>query len=413
MRHERLLALLLTLHGVAGGAPLPTSAASPCAQSVLEDDTLQTGSDAFEWGGVAEARLLMLRPEGLGSSELRHGVLRLNVAQPLSSSSRLVAQAQAEWLDASEASALALVPSALAQIDRALPLVYSRDRATRRYNLGWDWLYWQRSGAAGRITLGRQPIATSIGKIWSPADTLAPFHPSDLERLYKPGVDALQLAAYVAEGSTLNGIVSVRRVEGELQWKWQQRLELDRPWGKAALMLGGRHGQRIAGAALQVNDVVGSDLYGELLWHRAASPAPVLQDRQREGLRAILGASRHLASDTTATLEYFRQSDGQSDPAHYVDHARSAAATDLPFMGMGRHYLGFSLNTQLHPLLALDAIVLANLSDHSASATAALAYTPLPNLKLRASLALPIAGRPTSEYRSAGAALQVGLQSFF
>ncbi len=386
--------------------------AASATSTAADELTLPGEAAASRWGGVAEARHIALQPNGDHTARVRQGLFRLTFEHGFAAGPSLTAHAEAQALHASDAQTLQRLPQAGVSADRALRLDKQRRRPRDLQSLGFDWLYLQGGWPTGRYTVGRQPINPSIGRLWSPVDLFAPFHPDDLERLYKPGVDAAQLALFAAERLALTTIASADRRDGRVRWHWQQRAELETAWGKSFVLLGGRTAQRLFGAGLQVNDVAGNDVYAELLWHRGAQALGAAGER-RAGARAVIGASRKLAANTLGTLELFHQSRGARDTADYDEFVRGASGVDLPFIGVGRHYAGLSVAARPHPLFGVDLLLLANLGDGSAAATVALEHTPLPDLKLRATLSLPAAGSPASEYRRAGRALQLGLQWFF
>lgn len=395
-------------------AALPAMAAAAAGDELLSDST---SSAEARWGGVAEWRSVVLRSTDEASVRVHQGVLRLTYERSFGSGPQLAAHAQWQQLHASDAQTLQRLQQAGPVADRSLRLTHTRRSARSDQTLGFDWLYLQGNWRHGRYAVGRQPINPSIGRLWSPADLFAPFHPNDLERLYKPGVDAAQGTYFIAEHLALTSIASTaRRDDGSIRWNWQQRVELEAAWGKSFVLAGGRSAQKVLGVGGQVNDVAGNDLYAELLWHRGPNALPNMLprvDERRTGVRALFGASRKLATNTLGSFELFHQSLGTPNPSLYDIYAQRAAGIDLPAMGVGRWYAGMSVSARPHPLIGLDLLLLANLDDRSSSATAAFEYTPLPNLKLRSTLSTPLSGAAVSEYRSQGLTLQLGLQWFY
>ena len=395
-----------TLAAVLAWGPL-TLAAMPGG---FDADALDA-APPWSLGGVAQGRILHVREAQRSALSLLQSNLRLQLEQGEGAGPRLVAHAEAEQLQALGDATLPGFVSAPLSADRVAPLTRTRQGSRQHSRLGLDWLYLQGTGqgaSAGlRYTLGRQPIAHSLGRLWSPVDTFAPFHPADLERLYKPGVDAAQLSLALPDDLEWSSVASAQRYGAssaqDWHWNWQHRLKADVRWGKLAVQLGQRQALQLLGLGLQVNDLLGSDWYAESLWHRSRDGA-----EPRQGTRSVIGLSRRLGQDISGTLELFHQTRAGASAS-----LLGAAPLDLPSMGPGRSYLGLAINAQPEPRLGLDLLWLANLSDHSSALTAALAYTPLPDLKLRLSLSLPASGGALSEYRSAGQLLQLGLQWFF
>ncbi len=399
--HGSVLALIL----------MPACIVAGAAEDWQADES--SGAAATRVGGVAELRGIALQAPGGSTETVHQEVLRLTLEHAFEQGPKLTAHAQWQHLGASDAQTLEQLQRAAPAADRLMRLTHRRERPRSAHTLEFDWLYLQGKWRHGSYTVGRQPINPSIGRLWSPVDVFAPFSPNDLERLYKPGVDAVQLAVYAAEKLVLTSIASSeRRGSGAVRLNWQQRAELEASWGKSFLLVGERRAQRIAGIGGQLNDIAGGDLYGEMLWHRGPQALPGA-DGPRSGVRGLVGASRKLAANTVGTVELFHQSRGTDDPAQYDAFAQRAPNVDLPYMGVGRNYAGFSVAARPHPLIGLDLLLLANLGDRSAAATAAVEYTPLPDLKLRAALSLPVTGAAQSEYRRQGRTLQLGLQWFY
>lgn len=394
----------------------PDRTAAQAATAVPVDDTAPgqaASSAASRWGGVAQWRSIELRPGAQPSARVHEAVLRLTYEHAFEAGPSLTAHAQWQRLHASSASIQQQLRQAASVADRALRLTSQQVDGSGEQTFGFDWLYLQGNWKHGRYAVGRQPINLAIGRLWSPTDLFAPFLPNDLERLYKPGVDAAQLAFFASEGLELTLIASGERRDGaSTRLNWQQRVDLQAPWGKAFALVGRRDAQQLLGMGGQVNNLGGNDVYAELLWHRGplALPGSV---GARGGTRALIGASRKLAADTVGNLEFFHQSRGTANPMEYDAFTQRAAGIDLPSIGVGRYYAGASVTAQPHPLVGLNLLLLANLDDHSTAATAAIEYTPLPDLKLRATLTAPLGGRGASEYRRAGQSVQLGLQWFF
>ncbi|MBU1241856.1 hypothetical protein KKD52_17315 [Myxococcota bacterium] len=84
--------------------------------------------------------------------------------------------------------------SSTAEPPRSLPFQYTDAVAQRRiWNAALDRLYFQTRLGPVDILVGRQPVSFGVGFIWQPADLLAPFSPLDIDKEFKPGVDAVRL----------------------------------------------------------------------------------------------------------------------------------------------------------------------------------------------------------------------------
>src|SRR5690606_19624752 len=57
-------------------------------------------------------------------------------------------------------------------------------------------------------TLGRQPVSFGNGRISTPRDLVAPFHPATVDTEYKPGVDAARVDAYLGTSGRLTAVAA-------------------------------------------------------------------------------------------------------------------------------------------------------------------------------------------------------------
>ncbi len=81
-----------------------------------------------------------------------------------------------------------------AEPPRSLPMQYTDATSARRiWNAAFDRLFFHTRAGPADILIGRQPISLGVGFIWQPADLLAPFSPLDIDKEFKPGVDAVRV----------------------------------------------------------------------------------------------------------------------------------------------------------------------------------------------------------------------------
>ncbi len=371
----------------------------------------ERAAQAAALGGVFQFRGIASKPEGQERTAYAStSTLRLTY-EATYGAIRWVAHLNMEDWHASQAGALRSLLDGQAHADRLRSLAL-RERGDRsQQTAGMDWMYAQGSFASGRYTVGRQPISLSLTRLWAPADTYAPFLPGDVERLYKPGVDAARLDYYLSERLNSVSIVSLDQdAKAGTQAKWLQRLEFNGEATKSFAYVGQRRNCDLLAAGHLVTGLAGADWYGEALWYRrngdaARGCANGGGTGSNWGHRAVLGSSVKLAANTVGTVEYL----------HQTPISRFA---DLPWIGTGRQYLGTSVSYQAHPLVHLDALWFANLSDHGQQLTLAARYTPQRNVVLRANLAGPLTGTGrrhgvASEYWRMGRVFQLGLDWYF
>ncbi|MCP3018382.1 hypothetical protein [Cupriavidus basilensis] len=401
-----------------GGAVLLLALLTNPQAASQEVDVLEQLEDpgragpAAALGAVFQFRGIASKPEGQERTAYAStSTLRLTY-EATYGAIRWVAHLNMEDVRASQAAALQSLVDGQAHADRLRGLAL-RERGDRsQQTAGMDWMYAQGNFASGRYTVGRQPISPSLTRLWAPADTYAPFLPGDVERLYKPGVDAARLDYYLSDRLNSVSIVSLDQdAKSGTQAKWLQRLEFNGEATKSFAYVGQRRNCDLLAAGHLVTGLAGADWYGEALVFRRNGDAArgcTNQDgdtTRNWGHRAVLGSSVKLAANTVGTVEYL----------HQTPISRFA---DLPWMGTGRQYLGTSVSYQAHPLVHLDALWFANLSDRGQQLTLAARYTPQRNVVLRANLAAPLTGTGrrhgvASEYWRMGRVFQLGLDWYF
>jgi hypothetical protein len=271
-----------------------------------------------------------------------------------------------------------------------------RRRSRSAATAALDWAYVQGRGAGLEYSVGRQPISRGLGRLWSVLDLHVPFLATDIERLYKPGVDAVLLDYSLGGALTSQSLVSLRHEPGQGRSShWQQGISWQHPQGRGQAWFAGRSGQRLVGLGFQRLDWLGGgDWYSELLLHRdehAAAP-----DR---GHRWLVGAQYRLGPKHLLNVEYLRQSQPE--------------ARALPMLGSGTRYLAAAINWEIHPLVTFDAIVLRNGTDGGMQGLLSTRWQAREDIELRVIFSAPLHGAASSEYRQAGRALQLSLLKYF
>ncbi len=374
----------------------------------------ETASTPLQLGGVMEPRSLWSSGEDSPYAATQLLGVRLTAERQLTQNSRIVAHLQTDVAHSNQAQVLSQIAADPATRNRVARLSWSDKSASAHQSIGFDWLYATGKSSAFQYTLGRQPISSSLGRIWSPTDLYEPFLPNDLERLYKLGVDAAKLQWYLKPETYISTIISGGKStkDNRKHWNWQQRIDVEAAWGKAFGLIGTREHLRYLGAGLQVNDIAGLDLYGESLVYRSSIKDPT-SFSSADGYRTVLGFSKKIATNTLGTLEWLHQSEATSETGNYRAWSEAHVLTDLPYIGPGRDYLGFTVSARPHPLWGIDMAFLSNLHDRSLNSTLAIEYSLNANLRARATASLPLLGDGSTEFRRQGRALQLGLQWFF
>ena len=263
----------------------------------------------------------------------------------------------------------------------------------RNQYLSWD--YWQDGAVAGQlgvdrlmfkfffssveIHLGRMPINYSATQIFTPNDFFAPFSTTAVNKIYKPGVDALKVswAAGTISSVELSGVLGSDE-DGVPSWGNSALLLRASTvlWDTQWALLGGK----LAGRW-----VVGFSLQGEvgLLGVRAEGHVG-FPDAEGDGLDEDLGTKKihgRLAAgvdrkfvwqNATVGFEAMYLSDGATWSGGYTRRLAGLYPDEVPYMAS--LYLGLSGGLELIPILRAGAMVLVNTQDGSGMAALTLMY---------------------------------------
>lgn len=255
--------------------------------------------------------------------------------------------------------------------------------------LSWD--FWKSGGMQGQmgvdrlafdlevdrvtLTFGRFPVNYSVTSIFTPNDFFAPFTPAAINKVYKPGVDAVQLGVTTGLLSSVE-VVGVMGYGADDVPAWGRTALLARLsvvlWNFEWALLGGKVAERwIVGGSFQ-GEIGPIGLRGE--GHAGFPDARgdgVLDDDVHGRLSA--GLDVNLAwHNITVGAEYMYLSDGAGRTAGYFGRVLSFFPDDQPFLG--QHYVGLSAGMDTIPILRLNAMFLFNATDYSGLAAVMLLY---------------------------------------
>jgi len=268
-----------------------------------------------------------------------------------------------------------------------------------RGSAGLDRLRLTRQHGRAFLSVGRFPVNYGVMGLLSPNDFFAPFSATAINRVYKPGVDALSVGVNVGALSSLEvvGVMGYDALDGSPSW------------GRAATLLRGSVtaggfewaalGGKVAGRW-----IVGGSLQGELgpLGLRAEGHAG-FPDADGDGVlerapygRIAAGVDTHFAwHDLALAAEYAFFSDGaRGGGARYVERAMRLFPDDLGFLG--QHYVVLSAGGTIVPILRAGAAVIVNAGDGSGLVTLSLGYDAADEATFSAGVLLPWGRRPES-----------------
>jgi hypothetical protein len=282
------------------------------------------------------------------------------------------------------------------------------------------WEYWRSGTVSGQagvdrlrvrldahpvdLTAGRFPVSYSVTRIFTVNDFFAPFSATAINKIYKPGVDALRMgvalgmlstaellavmgytpdgrpdwgrSAVVARASAVLGGVDGALLGGKLAERWMVGASLQAELGPLAL-----RGEGHAGFA---------DLDGDF---RLDTETAAGLSRDRTQGRLALGLEYPFAwHNSSVGLEYAFFSDGAASAQEALGRAARFFPDDLPYLG--QHYLGLSLGGEIIPILYASLVNLFNLLDPSGLCALTLLYSIADEAEFVGGLFVPWGRKP-------------------
>jgi hypothetical protein len=266
----------------------------------------------------------------------------------------------------------------------------------------------------GRVTLtaGRFPVNTSVTGIFAPNDFFAPFSAAAINKVYKPGVDALRLNVAAGQLSSVE-LLGILGADRDGVPAWSESAVLVRAsatkWNFEWAVLGGKlAGRWVCGASIQGE----GGPFGLRAEGHAGFPDGdgdgVLDDVDGDGSRADDIYGRVAAGfdlnfewhNTSLGAEYTFISDGAFRPADYPARYRRLFPDDVAFMG--RHYVGLTAGGEIVPILRLQGMALFNARDFSGIGAVFLVLNASDEVDIVAGFLAPWGEEPgTEEWPSA------------
>jgi len=262
------------------------------------------------------------------------------------------------------------------------------------------------------IQVGRFPVNFSVTGVFAPNDLFAPFSATSINKLYKPGVDALKVSYSPGEFSEIT-LVGVLGSDTDDTPAWSRSALLVRAstvvWNQQLALLGGR----VAGRWL-----VGASLQGEAGPFGVRAEGHVgFRDDDGDGsldddLPGDVGDPIHYKvaagvdkrfnwRNATLAFEAFYQSDGANRPALYLQRAGNMLPDELPYMG--QLYMGLSGGMEILPILNVNGMVMLNATDFSGLATLMLLYNIADEADAVAGVMVPWGEAPVAQLTPAPA----------
>jgi len=249
------------------------------------------------------------------------------------------------------------------------------------------------------LTIGRQPISTSVTFFFTPNDFFAPFAADTFFKVYKPGVDSVRYERKLAMLSQLT-VIGVLGYDSEHDSDsgWS-----DSPsWPRSSLLFrvtdtAGEFEWGVLAGLVRESLVSGFSLQGELFqWlgvRAEGNYANSWGEGQDSAMMLTLSLEHQFASSLTVRLEQmFNGYGSDSIDDALVKVSRSAVGQGY----MGRHYSAFDLSYQVSPLVFGEMLWLHNWSDESSSLSFNTVYSVSDESELAVTLAFPGGSAPES-----------------
>ena len=208
------------------------------------------------------------------------------------------------------------------------------------------------------IVLGRQAVTFGRSFFWNPIDWLSTFSPTEIDREYKTGVDALRATRALGRFSGV-----------ELVYAYGEDGERDESAiiGRAFCNLGGWDLELLAGSVwiddrtgfAFSGDVKGAGVRGEIS-HNMPRTGP-----DQEFTSGSLEVDYRWESSLYLTTELHYNGFGSTDPDDYSSLFLNPRIVTGQIQNVGRDYFASSLGYEFSPLTTGTAAVLLNLHDRS------------------------------------------------
>jgi hypothetical protein len=280
-----------------------------------------------------------------------------------------------------------------------------------RGQLGLDRLVMSLHTPPVHVSLGRMPINYSVTNIFTPNDFFAPFSATAINKVYKPGVDALrvtrslgrfsglELVYAYGDGGDRDSSATIARWFGNLN-DWDLELLAGSVW------IDDRFGFAFSG------DLLGAGVRGEISRNAPRSgPDP-------DFTSATLEVDYRWENSLYLTTELHYNGFGSTDSEDYPALFLNPRVLTGQVQNVGRDYLASSLTYEFKPLITGTAAVLLNIHDRSGILSPTLQISLGDESSLVAGAILPWGDGPTltglpSEYGAYPSSVWVQYRHYF
>lgn len=237
------------------------------------------------------------------------------------------------------------------------------------------------------ITMGRQAINLANTFYFTPNDFFGSFAAQTFFRVYKPGVDAIQVSIAVNELSLLSFYtVFGYRYDPDSSTGWSASPDSSRisHLGRITFVLDDREWGLLAGV-VKKNNFIGGSMTAEFFnWLGVRAEAHVMEsDFDDTYSRLAIGFEHRWENSFDARMELFYNGSGKGSPDEYTN----ILLQDNVYLG--RRYLALGFSYEFTPLLIGQMVSLANIDDHSWLVSANSVYSLSDESELAFSVVIP------------------------
>jgi hypothetical protein len=210
------------------------------------------------------------------------------------------------------------------------------------------------------ITIGRQAISWGVGRFWNPFDLFNAFSPVEIDREYKPGVDAARLEWSLGLFSQLEAVYAAFDDDFRSQSIAVRGRQTIGNFDVGGMM--GKFFRDFVIGPFVDGEVHGVGVRGELTFTHDTASA---KQGRRTFVRGVGSIDYRFANGLYTLLEYYCNGFGEEEPKNYPTLFTTERVRRGEVFNFGRHYLGALLQYELHPLVHAELFGQWNLLDHS------------------------------------------------
>ncbi len=214
----------------------------------------------------------------------------------------------------------------------------------------------------GDVTVGRQAIGWGVGLIWAPLDLLAGFSPVQIDREYRLGVDAIRTIIPLGSFTEVEAIYAFYDTSFDQQvaaLRWRTTFP---EIGTDVGLIAGKYFEDVVVGALIAGELGGAGVHSSINFtHNYGDDIG-----PTDFVRLVAGVDYRFPHDVVGLVEYYFNGWGASQPSQYLSRLPAERLQRGELFNVGRHYLGFSVDWEAHPLVHLLGRGQTNLTDPSA-----------------------------------------------